>query len=68
MKSALAFGLFPKRGKFLFVNGLNNTAGLSLALGLSLGHMDIYCMSSFNEEALLSNITKYKVRGITAFN
>ena len=53
--------LAAKRFKYLLVNPMNNTAGLSLTMGLSLGHMDVYCLSNFSEENLLASIDRYQV-------
>jgi hypothetical protein len=47
--------------KFLFVNNMNNTGGLSTAVGSSLCHFDLYCMSNFSEENLLAAIDRVKV-------
>ena len=58
--------LAAKRIKYLLVNPMNNTAGLSLTMGLSLGHMDVYCLSNFSEENLLASIDRYQVS--TFFN
>lgn len=48
--------------KFLFVNNMNNTGGLSTAVGSSLCHFDLYCMSDFSEEKLLDAIDRVKVK------
>ena len=40
---------------------MNNTGGLSVVIGASLAHCDIYCMSDFSEEKLLSVIDRIKV-------
>ena len=47
--------------KFLFVNNMNNTGGLSTAVGSSLCHFDLYFMSNFSEENLLAAIDRVKV-------
>nr|CAH0112561.1 unnamed protein product [Daphnia galeata] len=53
--------------KFLFVNNMNNTGGLSTAVGSSLCHFDLYCMSNFSEENLLAAIDRVKPRGVSMF-
>ncbi|EFX78399.1 hypothetical protein DAPPUDRAFT_320529 [Daphnia pulex] len=53
--------------KFLFVNNMNNTGGLSTAVGSSLCHFDLYCMSDFSEEKLLDAIDRVKPRGVSLF-
>ncbi|XP_046459255.1 4-coumarate--CoA ligase-like isoform X1 [Daphnia pulex] len=53
--------------KFLFVNNMNNTGGLSTAVGSSLCHFDLYCMSDFSEEKLLAAIDRVKPRGVSLF-
>jgi hypothetical protein len=40
---------------------MNNTYGLSLLLGMTLGCRDIYCLSDFSEDNLLSAIQQFKV-------
>jgi hypothetical protein len=41
---------------------MNNTGGLSQAVGSSLCHFDLYCMSDFSEEKLLDAIDRVKVK------
>jgi 4-coumarate--CoA ligase len=41
---------------------MNNTGGLSTAVGSSLCHFDLYCMSDFSEEKLLAAIDRVKVK------
>ncbi|XP_046656300.1 4-coumarate--CoA ligase 1-like [Daphnia pulicaria] len=53
--------------KFLFVNPMNNTYGLSLLLGMTLGCRDIYCLSDFSEDNLLSAIQQFKPVAISLF-
>ena len=43
------------------MNPMNNTGGFSVVIGASLAHCDIYCMSDFSEEKLLSVIDRIKV-------
>lgn len=51
-----------KKGLKLFlVIPMNNTAGLSLAMGTTFIHAEVYCMSQFSEEKLLHAIESIKV-------
>jgi hypothetical protein len=47
--------------KFLLINNMNNTGGLSTAVGSSLCHFDLYNLSNFSEEDLLAAIDRVKV-------
>nr|CAH0109907.1 unnamed protein product [Daphnia galeata] len=53
--------------KFLLVNPMNNTYGLSLLLGVTLACYDIYCMSDFSEENLLFAIEQVKPETVSLF-
>ena len=48
--------------KYLFVNPLNNTGGFWMGMmSTSLAHFDLYCLSDFSEEKLLSAIDRVRV-------
>lgn len=51
--------------KILFVNNMNNTGGLSTAVGSTTCHFELYCISNFSEENLLSAIDSVKVLIVT---
>jgi hypothetical protein len=40
---------------------MNKTGGLSMALGVSISHLDIYCLSDFSVENLLTAIAQVQV-------
>ncbi len=46
---------------------MNNTAGLSLAIGASLAHYDLYCLSDFSEQNLLSAFDSVKPLAASLF-
>ncbi|XP_045026150.1 4-coumarate--CoA ligase 3 isoform X2 [Daphnia magna] len=53
--------------KILFVNNMNNTGGLSTAIGSTTCHFELYCISNFSEENLLSAIDSVKPPAVNMF-
>ncbi|XP_057377827.1 uncharacterized protein LOC130699600 [Daphnia carinata] len=53
--------------KMVFVNNMNNTGGLCTALGSTICHLELYGMSTFSEETLLSAIDSIKPPAVSMF-
>ena len=45
----------------LFINYMINAGGMSLAVGMTVGHSQMLCMSEFSDDKLLPAIDQYKV-------